>query len=397
MQKNHLTSITGIGEKRTLTCKLPDGYNRCTHAPIPTYRPKIGCGSFGNVYAMDDWTCAKMFYDAESFYQELMMSDLISLAKDYREESETRHRALMKMLGACVPCRVIFFPRYHFNLSKFQNWCPENIQNIVNGFEGLYNALWFLNEKCGIFHSDVSPCNILVEIGARRGALGRLVLADVGISTPHEGNNFNKCILKSSRGRPLFEVGSVRDPYDICKDAYKPACLLARCHALKVQRLEGDLQDGLFSVSKKLALVIDTASLGYTLLFAIEKLIDYFEKDFMMEFYYKLGVEHNNPLYYLQFLVPKVVYCRLLSRLWNVKLDLGINMKGECSSTKLYPEHVSTFALWVEQFKDFLEKSLLSNITDRLKNTQLAHITCKLLAQDYFNENANNASRETDL
>ncbi|ARW78099.1 tegument serine/threonine protein kinase [Common bottlenose dolphin gammaherpesvirus 1 strain Sarasota] len=384
-QPKHLTATGTDKEHRTIYARLPSEYNNCAHGPVPKHRPKLGEGAFGCVYPVTDDTCVKVFTSHGTFYHEFIMNDLIALAMIHRDGRETRHHALLNLMNACVQCRVIFYPRCKFGLNKFRNWCPSNIPPLICGFEGLHDAIVFLNEKCGIFHSDVSPCNILIE-DAGRGKLGRLVLTDMGISSPHDGNRFNRCVLKSNKGKPLYEISSTRNPFMVCKDAFKPAFLLSRCHTLK-QRIEFEnLEAWSCPIGQRLALDIDTASLGYTLLYALERLLVCYDKDPTLDFYCKNGTDNQHLEYYLQFLVPKVVLCNLLSRIWNVQLHLGVNMRGETTATKLSPEHVTKFARWVEQFKTRLELSATPRSTDRIKNPQLAHLTCKLLSQDYFSE-----------
>nr|QRE02517.1 Serine-threonine protein kinase [Otarine gammaherpesvirus 4] len=391
-QQRHLAPVAVDEYGNTIEVRLPLRFTVCDHPPFTLDNECIGSGSYGDVYRINSDVCVKKFDEANGFYHEVLVCDLVAIAKEQSDGQHAHRQAIIDMVTACSRCRLIFYPLYCCSLKDYKYWGEGDLPLcLASEFERLYDAVLFLNASCGILHSDISPGNILVGPGAGGGAcsLGRLVLADLGIASPHSGNSHHRVVLKSMRGRRLYQLPVDRDPFMICKDLYKPANVLSCCYTLS----QGDNlvtynAVGISSevVSSTMARIIDVTSLAYSLLFAIERIIDPMERHLSSTFYNRIAHDDQYPTYYLQFMVNKVVLCEYLTNVWHVPIDLGIDINGHCgnAAVKISHEHARLFAAWVAEFKADLTAALPLNASGRLLECRLRSITLKLLADDYF-------------
>ncbi len=229
-QHKHL-KVTNIDDMtETLYVKLPENMTRCDHLPI-TCEYLLGRGSYGAVYAHADNATVKLYDSVTELYHELMVCDMIQIGKATAEDGQDK--ALVDYLSACTSCHALFMPQFRCSLQDYGHWHDGSIEPLVRGFQGLKDAVYFLNRHCGLFHSDISPSNILVDFTDTMWGMGRLVLTDYGTASLHDRNKMLDVRLKSSKGRQLYRLYCQREPFSIAKDTYKPLCLLSKCYILR--------------------------------------------------------------------------------------------------------------------------------------------------------------------
>ncbi|ATA58265.1 Protein kinase C like superfamily [Eptesicus fuscus gammaherpesvirus] len=402
----------------TVSVRLPRRYlTCCAHAPMRGSK-KLGEGVFGTVYAVSDIQCVKSFLHTTHLYQELLAYELVALAKTRASSSCARHRALIAFHGACVPCRVLMLPRYRCSLEHFPNFSVHNVSRFVAGFEGLLEGVRFLNADCGLFHSDITPCNILVAHSTSDTLLGELVLSDYGVCSLHSGNARHGMAIRGPGGHLIHRMYCTRDPFYICKDAFKPAMVLAACYATLIERRrrtrlrhnlrmddpcleEDELQRRLVElgegdsynpgepfcgiVTPPVALAVDVSCLAYCLIYVVERLVDMLEMNPTDEFIAEVPVQREQPMYYLRMLAPKVVMLKYLAEVWRVDLDLGVSPQGCSRGLRLERDDAHAFAGLCKAFKERLDKALLPHIESRLRDSSLRAIALRLLSFDFFN------------
>ncbi|AMA67392.1 tegument serine/threonine protein kinase [Vespertilionid gammaherpesvirus 1] len=377
-QKSHLSIC--YGKTSNITVMPPVKWTVCLH---DKYSEKniLGKGEYGSVFGISDTECVKTFESQNAFYHEMIVCDLIDIAR-LRSQCPEKSMSLMFLNSVCIPCKKLFFPRYRGNLETFPHWTSENIPRIVKGFEGLLDAVVFLNEDCGLFHSDISLCNILVGITQNETHLGKLVLTDMGLATLHTGNPQTELALKALNGKPLYDMFVNRNPFLVCKDAYKPACILFRCFILATG--DDDMEDSVSPACADMAKVIDISCLAYCLLNVIEKLMDVSKSSPTDRFYLNCTLAENNPIYYVKCLVHKVILLEFLSGLWNTHLSIGANSQGEFDSVILSPTLKKEFISWCENIKALYTTDLFSNSNILLSNIHLRDCLSNLLSLDSF-------------
>ncbi len=197
-QHKHL-KVTNIDDMtETLYVKLPENMTRCDHLPI-TCEYLLGRGSYGAVYAHADNATVKLYDSVTELYHELMVCDMIQIGKATAEDGQDK--ALVDYLSACTSCHALFMPQFRCSLQDYGHWHDGSIEPLVRGFQGLKDAVYFLNRHCGLFHSDISPSNILVDFTDTMWGMGRLVLTDYGTASLHDRNKMldavspeNSCI-----------------------------------------------------------------------------------------------------------------------------------------------------------------------------------------------------------
>lgn len=377
----HMTVVEVCGS--TAVVKLPKQFLECNHYSLTDGGVCLGSGAFGSVHLTTYYDCIKKFESSDGFYHELLACDLVAVAKAH-SPTDASHRSLISYSNACTVCKTIFFPRYNGSLVDYQNWTRENVPILVREFRGLMDGIHFLNEKCGLFHADVSPCNILVNQDQGNNLISGLILSDLGIACLHTGNSVTNLALKSSRGRQLYGMRCERNPFLVCKDTYKPLCMLCRCYLLT--RHGRVANDGSVSeaVGQKVAKMIDICSLAYCLLYAVERLLDSTGANPTSEFYNDSPDDDSDSKYYVQFLVPKVVLCEFLFGVWDVFVDLGVNSFGKTKYDIFSRGDAEQFSAWCNSFKAGFLRCLSPDFRRKIDDHGLMLLFLKLINNDYF-------------
>ncbi|CAA45659.1 tyrosine-specific protein kinase [Saimiriine gammaherpesvirus 2] len=360
--------------------KLPKSWFQCEHLK-PQEDAVLGSGSFGSVKPISKVTCAKYFTDPVDFYHELIACNLAALAQI---RNSTRAIYLVRMTGAYIPCKCILFPRYAGSLYDFKCWDKISAKKLAKEFKSLVNAVNFLNDEVGIIHSDISTSNILVAHGP--DFPGTFLLADLGVASLHSGNHQTELCVKNSRGKILYNMSCTRDIFLLCKDPVKPAQVIFRCYLLACKLINSETLHQTFIVGKILAQNIDMASLFYTMLECVEKMLDTKDIKPSREFYNKIGPDdESHKAYFLQFLVPRVVLLEMLSRLWDTKLSIGIDSFGNTTEKNvLEVQDKILFASWCTHLKGFLHKGGLQLNLNKLRAQPLYELVRFFLKFDYF-------------
>lgn len=363
--------------------RLPEKYLTCSHPPV-TDAKILGYGAFGMVSINPHYSGVIKEFDSHTdFYHELLADDLIAVAKE-RCHNINKHKNLIDIVGACAPCKIIFYDRYTTSLDNYDEWSDLNMPHIVQEFQGLFNAINFLNEECGLFHSDISPCNILVQHKKSSMVLEKLVLTDMGIASLHSGNKITDMVLKSSKGRLLYRMFYRRDPFYVCKDVYKPACVLSRCYTICLHTRRKTQCVTLDAIGKAMALNIDVSSLAYCLLFVVERLLDSLGLYPTRIFYDTVTQNAENPQYYLQFMVTKVVLLEFLSEIWEVGFNLGLDSKGNCQHVVIHPDDLHVFTNWCKAFKNTFKQSYMAKNIIKIQREDLRDMFQQLITYDHF-------------
>lgn len=363
-----------------LVFKLPERYSNCdSHrefAPVDNF--ELGRGSFGRVSAYNSEVVCKQFWESSGFYHELFWCDLISLTKI--RHPTYRDVRIVSPITACVPCKQIFFKRYSRSLRDFDAWRPGIVRHLVSEFEQLYLAVYFLNEKCGIMHSDISTDNILVD--ESRGGM-RLYLTDFGVCSLHDGNPVTDVAIKTRKGHMAARVSSERSVFSISKDAYKPCAVLARCYVHMcsgARRREADE----FLIHSATAIKIDVICLGVCLLMCLEKILDANQVQPLETFRDRFLDHCDSTTYYLQLLSPRIVLTQFLCTLWNISFSIRIDGQGVCQSVSLKDEHRRLFKKWNAAYLKLLEQSCTIESVSALNFEELKRLFIKLLGSDGF-------------
>lgn len=367
---------------QTLFFKLPNRYRICTHppeAPLET-QAVLGEGTFGVVRGISRAHVSKSFIDGESFYQELIAGDLVAVAKMMHPGFSGL--AVITPVTACAICKEIFYPRYTGSLAAHRVWEGAQVASLVTEFEALLEAVNFLHSKCGMFHSDISVENILVRQDSNPVSFGSLVLADLGVFAFHSASPAQDVGIKSQRGKILFNLVSEKTYFEICKDTFKPAAVLARCY-VNIMHCPRDEGEALI-VHWRAAQMIDVACLGNCLLWCIEKLLDGCEINPTRRLQDHTAETRITPVYYLQFLAPRVALCEFLSRLWNYGLDLGVDSQGASSGVFIRREDLVKFQNWCKIYTALLNSTLTLESTESVRNLHLAVLAQELLRSDKF-------------
>ncbi|AIU39561.1 tegument serine/threonine protein kinase [Equid gammaherpesvirus 5] len=370
----------------SVSLEPPARWNVCRHG-TPKFRLALGKGEYGRVEAVSKHECVKTFGTDVSFYHELMVCDLIEVAR-LRSRCPEKSDALMPFVDACIPCKQIYFPRLLCSLNEVSAWGPNSITPLVKGFEGLLDAVVFLNEECGLFHSDISLCNILVKKSeSETCCLGKLLLGDMGLATPHTANPQIGLTFVSSEGTPLYQMFVDRGPFMACKDAYKPACVLLRCLRIAAALNWEEVKTDRFPICQAMAKVIDVSCLAYCLLYVIEKILDVTKAEPTDRFFSKCTLTELQPQYFLKCMVPKVVLLEYLTSLWRVEgecLSIGVNSRGVCASEKLSLTEREGFRNWCGQLEARYIRSLYPHSKVLEGREDLRDCLINLLSLDYF-------------
>lgn len=363
-----------------LVFKLPERYSCCkSHSGYDVSEEvELGQGAFGRVRAINGEVVCKQFFESLNFYHELFWCELIALAK-IRNSSGDGER-LLTPLTACVPCKQLFFKRYSRSLKDFEEWTPQVVGQMVSEFRELYSAVMFLNEKCGIMHSDISVDNILVEEAPV--GLGKLYLTDFGVCALHSANPVTDAVIKSKKGRVVSRISSERSVFSLSKDAYKPCLILARCYAHTLT--ENPEAHDEFIIHSSTAAKIDVICLGNCLLTCIEKILDVHNvnpietfRDMYLDFC-------DSSTYYLLLLSSRVVITQFLSTIWDVQVTANIDAHGICPSLSLRETHRRLFKNWCAAYLKLVQRCCSVASIQAVSCGELKDLFIKLLDSDVF-------------
>lgn len=361
--------------------KLPDRYSSCkSHSgyEISEEEVELGQGSFGRVKALNAEVVRKQFWESLNFYHELFWCELIALAKI--RNSSLEGERLLTPLTACVSCKQLFFKRYSRSLKDFEEWSPDVVEQLVSEFEQLHSAVIFLNEKCGILHSDISVDNILMEDAP--GGLGRLYITDFGVCALHSANPVTDAVIKSKKGRVVSRISSERSVFSLSKDAYKPCLVLARCYAQTLTE-NPDLHEE-FIIHSSAARKIDVICLGNCLLTCIEKILDVNNVNPIETFRDRYLDFCDSSTYYLLLLSSRVVITQFLSTIWTIQVTFNIDTHGICPSLSLRETHRRLFKNWCAAYLKLVHKCCSVESIRAVSCTRLRDIFVKLLDSDVF-------------
>lgn len=374
-------------QSNTAIIKMPEVWETCTHSPF-VFLSTLGSGSFGKVRSTSSTRCVKTFDDEECFYHEMVLNDIINIAK--LKEPYGTWKCLLSMETACISCQAIIYTRYDCTVETYPFWRAITPETVVRGFTGLIGAVEFLNHSCGIFHSDISTSNLFIKLGKDKKDIASIVLADIGVGSLHAGNTCtNITVLSNKTSQPLHEIIGGRDPFYVCKDMFKPCSVLFRCYCMLMNPIsDADNRGKLTSkdppVSKRLAKRMDLASLAYCLLEVLEKVLDTHKKEPTINFLDHCTYNRPHPLYYLAFMAPKVVMCKLLSTTWKCKINLGMDTNGNCDYITLTPPHKQVFRDWCQALERRYLRLLFQYQCFKIRSVSLRQLTLSLLAYDKF-------------
>lgn len=393
----HLQVMDVFNDTEQITAYLPAYMHSCNH-PAINYAELIAGGVYGKVYGSSAGLCAKVFTSRNAFLQEFVMADLASLAREqYRNEMSTL--CMQFYMGACIHCSAIWYPRYNGSLENFRDLSYDHIPALAREFSGLKSAIEFLNKKCGIFHGDVSPDNILVEQdGSETSVIKTLILTDLGTSAIHSGNRFKSVtLLDSSTNAIMYNVQNFRNPFLVCKDDVKPMCILRRCYLLR-QHAGGFniMQMGEEHVDQKMALIIDSSALLQVLLAMLSRIME-MSNERTYESWLSETVDNNTSIYYLHLLAPKLVLLNILSHIWHTNLDVGVNSSGVLASGQLPADHSAVLQHSCFTFEREFETLIFEPFLEDLDDEGLKQIFLELLAFDYFDPVGRNEQQRNGL
>lgn len=86
--------------------------------------------------------------------------------------------------SVCFEHLSMRYKYYQCDLHHFETLRFEGLQSYTKAFQGIYEALWFLNLKCGIVHADVAATNILINFEGTE--ITEAVLGDYSLCTNHD-------------------------------------------------------------------------------------------------------------------------------------------------------------------------------------------------------------------
>ncbi|AAO12339.1 kinase [Porcine lymphotropic herpesvirus 3] len=379
---NHLEVSSLSFENSHMSVILPNYMNQCDHPPVDN-QEQISRGTYANIYSSSPGICAKVFHTEQAFLHETIVADLISIAKEHYRE-DVKHLSLQTYLGACHICKTIWYPRYMCSLDNFFDLSTQHIPDLSREFLALKDAVEFLNFKCGLFHSDVSADNILVEPMGHPNTIRSLILADVGIGTIHAGNAFKAITVKGRDGGILYNMYNFKTPFLVCKDDVKPLCILRRCYLLRKHSHGIDVMDtGEQMVGQKMAFLIDISALCQVFISMLARVIE-LTGDCTYDSWLLEIQDNLESTYYLTLLAPKLFMYELLANLWGIDIDVGINSIGVMAHGQLEAPHRALLNRAYEEFKQHFEPLISPSFLQALKNKDLQRTFLNLSELDYF-------------
>ncbi|ADW24378.1 kinase [Cricetid gammaherpesvirus 2] len=333
-QKDHVSMDQSC--LNVISFKIPAIWTSCKHPKLPTGH-QLGRGGYGSVstVANNPGMCVKKMSNSRDFFSEAVIMDVVEVSK--RNNSDHAGvRNIVGILGVCSHCKVIMYPRYRCSLDKFI-LLPNMCLQLINGFQGLMNAVEFLNVKCGFTHCDISPSNILVG----NGGVANLILGDMGVCVI-TGNpaNYPKIIIRTKNGRNVGSVKCTICPEYTGKCEYRPAFLLFMNYDTAINGRSSDFHN--FSPTRSQGLLLDKCSLLCTFL---ESLIMLAGKPYR----YLQRVINDNPppdegAKVLCHLMQRECVASILSCLTYTKFHIGLDPKRGSTYIKLSKAHSTYFS-----------------------------------------------------
>ncbi|AAX58071.1 ORF36 [Ovine gammaherpesvirus 2] len=367
-----------------VTVCLPFSMYQCTHPPVAE-ETLLAKGAFGKVYSSYSGMCAKVFASRNAFFHETVMMDLVALARE-SSRSDLQSLCLQFYLGACAPCKTIWYPRYSGSLKSVKNLSVAHAEDLAREFQGLIDAVFFLNKKCGLFHGDICPANVLVEASATdKARIRSLILTDLGTAVVHAGNKFTDIDLKvPASGEDVYKVRVSLNPFHVCKDYVKPFCVLHRCYLLRHHSQRVDV-DALYAatIGQQMALTIDCSALLQALLIVLSRILES-SNDRTCESWLREVDDDSAATYFLVLLAPKLVLLNFLNQLWQLNLEVGVDIDGVLTQGQLPQGHSdllsNTCRLFTEVYRPLVKESALA----QLRQSALRATVTKLVEFDYF-------------
>ncbi|ATI21924.1 ORF36 [Alcelaphine gammaherpesvirus 1] len=363
---------------------LPHNMLTCCH-PAVDMENLLGSGSFGKVYASGPGICAKVFTSAEAFYHETVMMDLVALARSYNCD-DFKSVCLQFYLSACITCKTIWYPRFSQSLHTFKDFTVDHLHDLDREFKGLTDAVFFLNQKCGLFHGDICPSNILVETFKGPGSgIKSLILTDLGTAAIHAGNTFKSLSINNPQDDSvIYNAQIYLSPFLVCKDYVKPLCVLRRCYLLRHHAQDVDVEEITDTVvGQNMALKIDCSTLLQVLLLVLARVMEQ-PNSLTYESWLREIEDDSSDAYFLLLLGPKLVLLTHLSQLWEINFDVGVNTQGVLSRGQLPHPHTRLLKECCQLFREEFDAVVKEEVLIKLGQGVLKNIIFELLQFDYF-------------
>lgn len=359
--------------------KLPTRYSKCKHVELTRKNQRLGSGTFGTVKKFDDTTAAKQFVDSQDFFNEIMITEMVKVGLRLRQ---TDNITILTNNSACVPCRIIFFPLMRYSLAAFSEFSAKNVPQLVDHFRHLQDAVIFLNKTCGLFHSDIDPLNILVEQTPDPTDIGRLFIADLGVASPHDGNDMINIRLLDENNTDRHKLIYQRSAEECCKEAYKSFMVSSFLYQRALMQHGVDDPYGFGAIRQDIALKIDMSALALCLLWCIVRIADVTNKTKIFARYEKRPIARASLL--LSRLAPKVVMFEILSDLWETEIDIGLSSNGMSRGVILTEDDIHDFREWTTITKKQFAESEFFNNKHLIQNADLKYIFLELIKYDFF-------------
>nr|UQT64175.1 ORF36 [Human gammaherpesvirus 8] len=369
-------------KKATAYLKAPREWGQCTHQD-PDWSKRLGRGAFGIIVPISEDLCVKQFDSRREFFYEAIANDLMQATRE-RYPMHSGGSRLLGFVHPCIPCRSIVYPRMKCNLLQL-DWSQVNLSVMAAEFTGLMAAVSFLNRYCGMVHCDVSPDNILATGDLTPMNPGRLVLTDFGSVALHSGSKWTNLVVTSNLGFKQHCYDFRVPPKLICKHLYKPSCVLFQCYLSSLGKMHAQVLDQPYPISPNMGLTIDMSSLGYTLLTCLELYLDLPLNNPLKFLGSATRDGRPEPMYYLGFMIPRVVMTQILSAVWTMTLDLGLDCTGKAQAIPMRQEHQLAFQKQCYLYKANQKAESLANCSDKLNCPMLKSLVRKLLERDFFN------------
>ncbi|AGY30718.1 ORF36 [Retroperitoneal fibromatosis-associated herpesvirus] len=361
--------------------RVPRQWFKCDHEDAD-WSTRLGRGAFGVISPVSEDVCMKHFDSRREFYYEAIVNDLMQATRERHPFHEGAGR-LLGFVGVCVPCRALLFPRLKCNLLQL-DWSKGDLGVLTTEFTGLLSGILFLNRYCAMTHCDVSPDNILATGDLTLGDPGRLILSDLGSVVLHTGSKWSGLVVTSNLGLKQHSYEAKVSPKLICKHLYKPSCVLLQCYLSCLGQVHATVLDQSYPLSPQFALTVDVSSLGYSLLACLELYLDLPAQNPLKFLFHAAPGMRPDPVYYLGFMIPRVVMSQILSNVWRMTIDLGLDCTGNAPSLPVRQPHREAFERQCYLYKANHKAEALATCAEKLSCSRLKTLVKRLLHRDYF-------------
>ncbi|QDQ69244.1 tegument serine/threonine protein kinase [Colobine gammaherpesvirus 1] len=377
--KHHV--VISKTNKSVAYLRVPRQWFRCTHQD-PDWSTCMGRGAFGVISPVTEEQCMKHFTSRREFYYEAIMNDIMEATRE-RYPFHKGATRLLGVVGVCVPCRALLFPRLRCNLLEL-DWTRVNLDLLTSEFIGLLSGVIFLNRYCCMTHCDISPDNILATGDLTPGDPGRLVLADLGSVVLHTGSKWTRLVVTSNLGLRQHSYDSKIPPKLICKHLYKPSCVLFQCYLSCIDKPQAGVLDVVYPLSPQFALTVDVSALGYSLLACLELYLDLPILSPLKFLFPATPGDLLDDFYYMGFMIPRVVMTQMLSHVWHMTIDIGLDSSGRAQALPILQSHREAFASQCYLYKTNYKLDSLENCAEKLNSPRLKILVERLLHRDFF-------------